>query len=234
MDLTPFLEFDILNPRKNIVAEVKKFHKNAFDIDNVFSTASELKYSKAIKDFFSKQLKQPTDCFVKYVLSEVYSGKRTQATIENFKPIVEKSLNDLIGEMMTDKISAALKKDVALPQPEGKVEDYEGDAEIDDIKSDALAPTDEEMQCYYIMKSMLGKVLPLERITYKKTATYFKIKLDGMVTRWICRFYIKEKSRFVQIPDSEKKAIRYDFQGIDEIYALENKIIGRATAFVEQ
>ena len=227
MDQTPFLEFDLSNLRESTIGEVKKFHKDTFDADGVFSNASELKYTNAIKDFFAAQLNEPTVDFVKYILSEVYSGIRTQAAIERFGPTVKDALNDLINEMMTDKISAALRKDVSQSQPEGKVEDYDESLEEEDAEANELLPTEEEMQCYYIVKALLGKVLPLERITYKKTENYFKIKLDGKVTKWICRIYIKERVRYLQIPDGDKKAIRYNFQDVNELYALEDKIIER-------
>ena len=100
MDLTPFLEFDILNIKDSSVTEIKKFCKDAFDVADVFSAASELKYSKLIKDFMSAQLKQPTEEFVKYILSMVYCGVKTQNVIEKFTPVVKKSLNDFVSEIM--------------------------------------------------------------------------------------------------------------------------------------
>jgi len=225
MDQTPFLEFDLLNLRESTIGEVKKFHKDTFDVDGVFNNASELKYTNAIKAFFAAQLNEPAEDFVKYILSEIYSGKRTQATIERFVFIIKDALNALISEMMTDKISAALGKGITQSQPEGKIEDYDGDQDDDTIEAEDLIPTEEEMQCYYIIKAVLGKTLPLDRITHKKTENYFKIKIDGKVTKWICRIYIKERVRFLQIPDGDKKSIRYDFENTNELYALDGKLI---------
>ena len=45
MDLTPFLEINIDNLKDAQINELKKFSKEVFDKDNIFSTASELKYS---------------------------------------------------------------------------------------------------------------------------------------------------------------------------------------------
>lgn len=107
MDLTPFLVFDILDIKPSIVLELKKFHKDNFDEENIFSTASELKYSKAVKTVFSEQLKEPNDEFVKYFLSEVYDGVKTQNVIDKYRAIIKKALNEHISELMNDKITAA-------------------------------------------------------------------------------------------------------------------------------
>lgn len=53
MDQKPFLEFDITNLKENTITEVAKFHKSSFNVDNIVTNASALKYIKEIK----KQIK---------------------------------------------------------------------------------------------------------------------------------------------------------------------------------
>lgn len=45
MDSEPFLEFSLLDPREPIVAEVKKFHRENFNAEDLFSAASNLQYN---------------------------------------------------------------------------------------------------------------------------------------------------------------------------------------------
>ena len=42
MDDRPFLEFNLLDVREPLVAELKKFQKNTFDVDMIMTTASEV------------------------------------------------------------------------------------------------------------------------------------------------------------------------------------------------
>ena len=51
MDLTPFLEIHLDNLKDAQINELKKFSKEIFDKDSIFSTASDLKYSSLIKIF---------------------------------------------------------------------------------------------------------------------------------------------------------------------------------------
>lgn len=58
MDDKPFLVFDLTETAKleQLVKELKKFTKSAFDVDQILTTASKLKYSGAVKRIFIKQL----------------------------------------------------------------------------------------------------------------------------------------------------------------------------------
>jgi len=109
MNLKPFMEADILNIKESIVPDLKRFCKDNFNIEEIFSSASELKYSNEIKNYFSSQLKDTSDDFVKFILSNIYDGVKTQNIIDKFKPIVKKSLNSYISELMSDRITSALK-----------------------------------------------------------------------------------------------------------------------------
>ena len=49
MDSRAFLEFNMLDIQEDLVEELKKFTKESFDIDDILTTASELKYTREIK-----------------------------------------------------------------------------------------------------------------------------------------------------------------------------------------
>ena len=79
MDSRPFLELDMRSLSDAAVAELKKFAKETFDLDNILSTASELKYTKGIKAVLFEEWKEPSDDLVRLLTGRVYSGRMTQA-----------------------------------------------------------------------------------------------------------------------------------------------------------
>ena len=111
MDLVPFLEINMLDLKENLVNELKKFSKQIFDKDKILSTASDLKYSNLIKEYLKKLLDDPTDDYVRFILNEVYDGLKSQKVIDKFKPIVKKSCNTFINDIVNQKISSALTPD---------------------------------------------------------------------------------------------------------------------------
>ena len=93
MDEKPFLQINILNLREQDIIELKKFHKSVFNVDQIFSTASELKYLNEVKSILNAEMESPSESFVKYFIGEVYTGRATVNVIEQFKTVVKKALN---------------------------------------------------------------------------------------------------------------------------------------------
>ena len=72
MDLVPFLEINMLSIKDSSISELKKFCKDNFDKDKIFSTAEELKYSSLIKNILSSEFENPSEEFVRFILSGIY------------------------------------------------------------------------------------------------------------------------------------------------------------------
>ena len=175
MDLSPFLEFDILNIKDNLIPEIKKFHRDVFDIESISSAASELKYSKLIKSFLTDQMSNPTDDFVRLMVAHAYDGVKTQSIIDKFRPIVKKTLNDYISEIMNDRIISALKTDAEKQAPSPADNTVSSAPESPEAgpanpaNENRIVTTPEELEAFYIIKSVLhGKVSP-DKISYKDT-----------------------------------------------------------------
>lgn len=227
MDSTPFLEIDLLNLKDSQIVELSKFHKENFDVENIMDTASELKYVGLIKQVLKSNFTSPTDDFVKFILNcGVYDGVKTQNVIEKYSPLVKKCINLYINELVNDKIKSALSKED---------EQHKDEVEEDIVESEdteQIITTEEEIESYYIVKSTLRNKIPTNRIFYKDTFNYFAVLIDNKVTKWICRIYLKEKVKYVIIPNDKKENIRYYFDDINEIYNLSDKLISRLNEFI--
>ncbi len=228
MDLSPFLELDVLNIKEGLVPELKRFCKSTFDAGEIFSRASELKYTNEIKSYFSSQLKDPSDEFIKFILSRTYDGIKTGAVIEKFRPIVKTSLNNLIGEMMNDRITSALKKD-AIPVQE--TVEASVDSSEDEPQKNSIVTTEEEIQAYFIVKAILAGSFDITRIVYKDTTNYFSILYEGTKMEWICRFRLGSRRNYIALPDETGKEIRYELSSIDDIYKFRDAILASVKRF---
>lgn len=224
MDLKPFLEFDILNIKDTFVPEVKRFCKSNFNINEIFSSASELKYSNEIKTYFATQLKDISDDFVKHILSHTYEGVKTQTVIDKFKPIVKNSLNNYINELMNERITSALKTEQtgsttlesAPIQPEPEVSE--------DNKSKVIT-TESELEAFYIIKAMLAETADVSKLSYKDTVNYFGIVYENNPAKWVCRLKLDRAKNFLIIPDENKQEIRYDIETGNDLYKYKNALI---------
>ncbi len=228
MDTTPFLSINLLELKDNDITELKKFEKEAFDIDNILNTASDLKYCGLIKQFLKNEFSSPSDDLIRLILSaDIYDGRLTQNVIDKFRLIVKKSISQYINDLVNDKIKNALSIDEESASTKGeKLEEP-----IPEDNTESVHTTDEELQAYYIVKSILGKNIELNRITYKDTMSYFGIQIDNKVTRWICRIYLKENVKYIIIPLANEN-IKYPLSSIDDLYKLSDALKTRVLELI--
>ena len=132
-----------------------------------------------------------------------------------------KNLSQYINDLVNDKIKTALINNDTV---ENETKSEVVNELIEAIESEhSVETTEEEVQAYYIVKSILGQSVDMERITYKDTMYYFGMLLDDKVTKWICRLYIKERVKYVTIP-AEKEVIKYTLTSIEDLYKLSDQI----------
>lgn len=222
MDLTPFLEINIENLKDAQINELKKFTKENFDKDNIFSTASELKYSTQIKSLLSKELDEPSDDFVRLILSSVYDAPKTQKVIDKFKPIVKKSFTGFINDIVNQKISSALT-------PESEEVDTES---VVDEPVSKIITTQEELEAFYIIRGMLAGIVPIEDIVYRDTESYFGVLYQDNNRKPICRIDLDKKKKQLLIPDEAKNFERIYIDSLNDLYKYKNKIIDVAKRYI--
>lgn len=219
MDDDPFLTINILDMRENQVPELKKFCKSAFDVDSIFSTASDLKYVQEFKRIFSEQLDSPSDDILRFFLHGCYSGQKTQNVLEKFRPVLKKALNDAISEMMNDKIKSALGGSggtVSVQESKPSAEEAE-EPPKEEKRTPRIVTTEEELESYFIIKNLLSDTVSIHDITYKDTETYFGILYKGNTRKWICRLKLTDTQKVLILPDENKKESKYS---LDDIYQL--------------
>lgn len=223
MDLTPFLEIHLDNLKDAQINELKKFSKEVFDKDNIFSTASELKYSSLIKEILTKDLDDPSDEFVRYVLSNVYDGQKTQKVLDKFKPIVKKSFNGFINDIVNQKISSALTPEI---------DEQPSEALVTDEPKSKIVTTEEEMESFYIIRGILAGTIPVEDIAYRDTESYFGILYRNNNRKPICRINLDTKNKQLLIPDENKNFERIYINSLNDIYSLREKLITVAKRYL--
>lgn len=227
MDEKPFLEFNLLDIKDSSVPEIKKFQKHHFDIETIFNTASELKYSNQIKQFMGQQLMDPSEEFVAYILGEVYEGRKTQNIIDKFKDIVKRSLNNFINELMNERIKSAIESQSPKEENDSTLAPVESEDSGSKIKT-----TEEELEGFFIVKSILREMVPSERITHKDTESYFGILLDGNTWKWICRLQLHTAQKHIIIPDENKRGVKHPISSIDDIYNFKKELVDSLSRYL--
>jgi hypothetical protein len=234
MDDTPFLEINIQDISDTQIQELKKFSKDAFDIDTIFNTASELKYSNLVKAQLNSQLNNPTDDFVRFIINSFYQGMKTQNVIEKFRPIVKKSFQQFISDFMNEKLKSILNNDDIEQE---KLDDTSKDSETDTVDSDEncnIITTEEELEAFNLIKGILSEFIDSNDITIKDVEKYCGILYKNNTRKWICRLFFNGNKKSIIIPDEHKSGVRYYIDSIADINNYKNELQTSAKKYVEQ
>lgn len=220
MDLSPFMEFNLLDIKDSLVPEIKRFHRNSLDVDSIFGAASDLKYTTAIKELLAKQAVDPDDGFLSFIVKEIYTGRKSAVVMDKFKDIFKKSFSQYVNDLMNEKFKSLMepkeKADATAPLEPAPIEPEE--------PRSAINTTADELECFIIIKSLLHDVIPPARLTYKDTQYYFNVLLDGKVTRWICRLQLDGDRKWLIIPDAEKNQTRHELTCNDDLYQFRKEL----------
>jgi len=221
MDEKPFISFDITNVKEQIVTELKKFHKSNFDLENILNTASELKYSNAIKQILSDEIKSPSENFVKFFVYQVYQKKVMASVLEQFKEIVHKSINHLLNDMINERLKSALDQSNKTISQE--VKSIETQTIQEQSKENKTVTTEEELESFFIIKSILRKKIDAKRIFYRDFQNFFSILLDNSIQKTICRLYLDDTKKQIGFFEN-KKETKFDLTNLDDLYKFEEQL----------
>ena len=136
MDMKPFLEFNLLDIQYPLVNELERFTKPDFNLDAIRIAAGDLKYTKKIKQTLVAQLEAPTEEFVQFFLSSVYTGEGTPAKIQQFTGFVKRALKQFLDEQMNQHLQSTINGE----------EDTEESLEVEKSKEKKIDPAKQPTQ----------------------------------------------------------------------------------------
>lgn len=219
MDEKPFFSFDITDIKDNQIEELKKFHKNFYEFENIVHTASNLKYTNELQALIKSEFNDPSPEFVKHFARQVHSGVITAKVLEKFSTLTKKSFNQYITDLVTQRLKTALsKEDEATKEQEAKAEE-----QVKQSKS-KIVTTQEELEAFMIVKTILRKYIPAERVVHRDAQSYFAILLDDNNRKTICRLYLGTR-KHIGLLDENKVETKQELTSIDDIFQYTDQLV---------
>ncbi|WP_414468334.1 type I restriction endonuclease [Methanobacterium sp. ACI-7] len=216
MDVKPFLEIDMSEVRDVHVKELKKFTKSAFDLDEILTTASELKYTGEMKKIIASEMADPSEDFVKFFAKKVYSGPITERVRLKFTGITKTAMNQFIKDQVSARLTSALEA-----SNEEKKEEEAPEILVED--KNKIVTTEDEWEGYYIVKAILHEVLDADRVAMKDTLSYCAINLDN-TRKPICRLRFNSKQKYLGLFDENKNEEKISIENVKDIYNYSDRL----------
>ncbi len=222
MDEKPFLTIDLSNLKDSSVKELLKFSKQTFDVTSILDSAEALKYIKALRSEFEKELQEPSDDFVKLMVKRFFDKPLWNSRVDIFRGYLKRAITSYINEMINTRLETALninEKHEEELKPETEEPENSKIGEISKIVT-----TDEELEAFQIVKAILREKITSDRIFQRDTMSYFGILLDDTNRQPLCRLHFNTRNKYIELfhnGTGEKKLI----ESLEDIYNYKSELL---------
>lgn len=224
MDEKPFFTLDLSNLKDSSLKILENFTKIGYSLENILDSAEALKYIKAIRNEFEKELKEPSDEIVRLLVNRFFEKPLTSSRLATFKEYTKRAFSNSINESISFRLKNALNINETIPTKEIQ------NMSVIDENSEKDAPkfitTEEEIEGAQIVKAILRELLPSARIAFRDTQSYFGILLDDNNRKPICRLHFNSSNKYIELfnngKDSGEKKL---LANIDEIYNYKSELL---------
>ncbi|MBP6755311.1 MAG: type I restriction enzyme HsdR N-terminal domain-containing protein [Bacteroidia bacterium] len=222
MDEKPFFTLDLSNLKDFSLKILEKFSKKGYNLEEILDSAEALKYIKAIRNEFEKELKEPSDEMVKLLVNRFFEKPMTASRLITFKEYTRKAFSSSINETINFRLKNALNISDNIPSKNN--EQFQPIHEKSEIAK--FITTEEEIEGSQIVKAILREIISATRISFRDTQSYFGILLDDNNRKPICRLHFNSSNKYIELFHQGKdKGDKKLISSLEEIYEFRKELL---------
>jgi len=223
LDAEPFFVFSFDQLRKDDAVRLEQFTKLQFDLDAVLAQAESLQYRTAIRSHFAREMREPSDAFVRHFADPIHSGRLTQGVVDKFRLLVKSAISDYVDDAVERRLQAALQASKAAPIPQPSSGPTAGPEPVtenskSDDQSEGVETTLEELHGYCVIKAILRDQVDPNRIIARDVRSYFGVLLDDNNRKPVCRLWFNRAQKYLGVFNEQKEETRIPIQAVDDLF----------------
>ena len=190
------------------------FSREKFNCEKIDALVDELKYRTATREKLLSEFSNPSDEFVGLIAKQVYSGRLTAEKRKMFKKLMSQELEAILSNLVVDYRE----------------------------RDNPVITTPEEMEGFYIVKSILSEIIDSDRVAIRDRQSYCAILLDDNQNYTICRLYFNDLDNLViALFDSFEKTSngsrveeKIAISKVSEIYGFREKLLKTVRVYLKE
>ena len=214
MDDKPFLTINLEDLKDSAIKVLESFNKQSYNLESILDSAEALKYIRAIRKEFEKEIENPSDELVRLLVNKFFERPLTANRMQSFKEYTKRALSISITESISSRLKSALVINETLDANTPKPVAVDEHSEVSKIVT-----TEEELEAFQIVKAILREKIPAERIAHRDTQSYFGVLLDDNNRKPVCRFHFGISRKQIELFHNGKDAgERMLLESLEDIY----------------
>lgn len=133
--------------------------------------------------------------FINLIIKETPFKHKRGESRDKFAEYASKYIRQWLDELVRNRINEMAKKQTQEKSQEELI-----------LESNIITTT-EEMEAYDIIKNICKEKFPLREIKFKKHPTFFRIYYFNPRQKNICRLYLNDKKKEIEIVDNKRITI---------------------------
>ena len=182
----------------------------------------------AIKRLLSEQLTEPTGEFVKFFVSQIYTGRKVKSVEKRFEEYTRLAFNQFVNEHVYGRFKSAM----AVEETPSSITSNDNGAHSDIPPVGEIVTTEEELQGYFIVKTLLHDVVDMGRVMMRDKKGFCGILLDDNQQKTICRLRFKGTRRYLGLLD-EKREEKVPIGNVEEICTYAHRLKATVRCYEE-
>ena len=163
--------------------------------------------------------------------------KSTSKQIEQYRPIVKKTIAAVINDIIADRLNVAIKNENtqqgedtcnAQVDPVAEIEPQDDNLPEGIVyaeKERGVVTTQEEIDGYNIIRSILRRKIKADKIVYKDFKSYFAIGVGNASYWWGCRLAFGSRKKNIYFPtEGYKSQEKVKIETLDDIFKYADRL----------
>lgn len=219
MDDKPFFTLDMGAVKKPDIRTLANFTKGNFNIETIVVEAGNLKLQSLVAHELEKEFAEPSEEFIRLFANRVHEGRVTTAVKESFRGLIIASINSLIRDKVTERLTSALQA--------SNPSDEEGGKMPATLESDGVITTQDEIDGFNIIRAIGSRAVDPSRITMRDAKSYCAVLLDDNNRKTVARLHFNSSTARYFGTFVGKDETRHSVEGPVDLYKFEKSIASR-------
>ncbi|HNW31466.1 MAG TPA: type I restriction enzyme HsdR N-terminal domain-containing protein [Caldisericia bacterium] len=223
MDKKPFLVFDFLKPDLSLVPTIQMFSKEKItDESAIKDEIIRLRAYSAVCEVIKNDFHEPSDDWTRYIVKQLPFIKRvTDDVLSEYKNHVKLAAQNILKTYFKEQVDALVRQSEEPSGQQPQQQQEKDQEKQDEQETTKITTTVEELQGLSIIKSILYRMIPPDKILMDDYPKFCSIVYAAKGRPTIAKLYFNESAKgefYINLPNHPEM----EKQGKIKIDSLEN------------